>query len=87
MSYRVEIERRAAKQIAALQDDVRERVLDVLHVLQHDPRPQGCSKLKGRAEPAWRVRIGDYRILYRVHDDQRLVRVYGVLKREEAYRG
>lgn len=86
MRYRIEVENRAARQIGALQPKLRDRVLDELEKLQHDPRPKGCAKLKGRTEPAWRIRVGDLRILYRIHDDQRLVRVYGVLRRDEAYR-
>ena len=86
MKYRVEIENRAAKQIATLQPRLRVRVLDELESLERDPRPKGCAKLKGRTEPAWRIRVGDLRILYRIHDDQHLVRVYGVLQRDEAYR-
>ena len=86
MSYRIEVEKRAARQISALTLGLRERILDEIERLQDDPRPRGCSKLRGRSEPAWRIRVGDYRILYRIHDDRRLVRIYGVLRRDEAYR-
>ena len=86
MAYRVEIENRAAKQVTALQTAIRDRVLDALEGLAKEPRPAGCMKLKGRAAPAWRIRVGDYRILYRIHDDLEIVRVYGVLRRDEAYR-
>lgn len=87
MKYSVEVENRADKQIKSLSPDLRNRILDELDSLQDNPRPSGCTKLKGRAEPAWRIRVGDYRILYRIHDDQHLVRIYGVLRRDEAYRG
>ncbi|MDO8585876.1 MAG: type II toxin-antitoxin system RelE/ParE family toxin [Armatimonadota bacterium] len=86
MRYRVEVDHRAAKQIESLQPTVRERIIEQLEHLQADPRLEGCSKLKGQREPAWRIRVGDYRILYRIHDDLRLVRVYGALRRDEAYR-
>lgn len=86
MSYRVEVESKAAKQLAALQPIVRERILDVIEELETNPRPNGCSKLKGQAQPAWRIRVGDYRVLYRIHDNQHIVRVYGILRRDEAYR-
>ena len=86
MRYRVEVADRAARQIEPLQGRTQERVIAVLERLQDNPRPQGCSKLKGQREPAWRIRVGDYRILYRIHDHRRLVRVYGVLRRDEAYR-
>ena len=86
MGYRIEIENRAARQISSLSARLRDRVLDEIERLRNDPRPKGCSKLKGRSDPAWCIRVGDYRILYRIHDDQRLIRVYGVLRRDEAYR-
>jgi mRNA interferase RelE/StbE len=85
MKYRVEVENRAARQIGTLEPRLRDRVLDALEILRDEPRPSGCSKLKGRTQPTWRIRVGDYRILYRIHDDQKLVRVYGVLRRDEAY--
>jgi len=85
MNYRVEVEKRAVKHLSSLEARLRDRVLDVLDSLCRDPRPQGCSKLKGRSSPAWRIRVGEYRILYRIHDDQKLLRVYGVLRRDEAY--
>ncbi|MEN6355859.1 MAG: type II toxin-antitoxin system RelE/ParE family toxin [Armatimonadota bacterium] len=86
MNYRVEVENRAAKQIRDLPVSGQERVMDELVNLQAQPRPSGCKKLKGHNEPTWRVRVGDYRILYRIHDERHLVRVYGVLRRDEAYR-
>jgi mRNA interferase RelE/StbE len=86
VSYRVEVDHRAAKQIESLQSQVQDRVIAELERLQSDPRPEGCSKLKGQREPAWRIRVGDYRILYRIYDDLQLVRVYGVMRRDEAYR-
>lgn len=86
MSYKLEIENRAVKQIRDIHQDMRTRIVTELDNLRHNPRPPGCIKLKGRGEPAWRVRVGDYRILYRIHDDERMIRVYGVLRRDEAYR-
>lgn len=86
MKYRVEIDKRAAKQVASLHRATAERVLDALDALGDEPRPSGCLKIKGRADYAWRIRVGDYRVLYRIHDDRLVVRVYGVLRRDEAYR-
>ena len=85
MRYRVEVDNRAAKQIGALEFGVRHRVMEVLHTLQDDPRRRGCAKLKGRTQPAWRIRVGSYGIVYRIYDDECLVRVYGVLRRDQAY--
>ena len=86
MSYRVEVENRAARQILTLPCNVRDRVIRLIERLQIDPRPTGCTKLKGQSKPAWRVRVGEYRVLYRISDDEKVVRIYGVLRRDEAYR-
>lgn len=86
MTYRVEVDNRAARQIQNLPPTTRDRAIAAVEALRTEPRPAGCVKLKAQALPAWRVRVGDYRILYRIHDEHQLVRVYGVLRRDEAYR-
>jgi mRNA interferase RelE/StbE len=53
-------------------------------VLEHDPRPQGCRKLAG-CDNAWRLRVGDYRVLYEVFDEQVLVTVVRVAHRRAVY--
>jgi mRNA-degrading endonuclease RelE of RelBE toxin-antitoxin system len=50
-----------------------------------DPRPAGAEKMKGE-ENAWRVRVGDYRIIYEIHDAVLLVMVFAVGNRKEVYR-
>lgn len=62
MSWRVELARDAKKELARLPSAVRKRVARVLLSLENDPFPAGCKKLKNR--DGWRVRVGDYRILY-----------------------
>lgn len=52
--------------------------------LATEPRPAGCIKLSGRAQ--WRVRVGDYRVLYEIHDDALLVLVIEVGHRRSIYR-
>ncbi|MFY9609555.1 MAG: type II toxin-antitoxin system RelE/ParE family toxin [Blastocatellia bacterium] len=53
--------------------------------LANDPRPSGCKKLKGPIG-TWRIRVGNYRVLYEVDDLKKQVTVLGVLPRKEAYR-
>jgi mRNA interferase RelE/StbE len=55
-----------------------------MEALADAPRPQGCSKLTGR--DAWRIRVGDYRIIYEIFDDRRVVIVVVVGHRKDAYR-
>ena len=83
--YRVVVERSAEKDLRKLQLDVRFRVADALRSLANDPRPVGSRKLAGTKHD-WRVRVGDYRIIYEIADAIRVVRIYRVRHRREAYR-
>jgi mRNA interferase RelE/StbE len=56
-----------------------------IKALAGDPRPNGCEKLAG-ASNAWRVRQGDYRILYTVDDETRVVDIFKIGHRREVYR-
>ena len=78
------IERRAVKEIESLTDDVIQRITDTIKNLKLNPRPHGAKKLIG--EVGWRIRIRDYRILYTVDDNQKLITIYRVKHRKEAYR-
>ena len=82
--YRVIIERRAAKEIESLPNEIIQAVTDAIKNLKSNPRPQGVKKLIG--EEGWRIRIRDYRILYIIDDSQRLISIYRVKHRREVYR-
>jgi mRNA interferase RelE/StbE len=84
MSYRVSILRRAQKELSRLPDGTFERVRDALRALAQEPRPTGCKKLKGRE--GWRIRVGDYRVLYTIDDDQRTVEIIHIGHRRDIYR-
>ena len=84
MTYTVEILRSAQKQLAKIDGQDRERIIDAIRALANDPRPAGSKKLSGRS--AWRIRIGTYRVIYEVHDERLLVLVVAVVHRREAYR-
>jgi mRNA interferase RelE/StbE len=64
---------------------VRLRVAAALRSLAKDPRPIGSRKL-ARTKHDWRIRVGDYRVIYEIADSIRVVRVYRVRHRREAYR-
>jgi mRNA interferase RelE/StbE len=72
--YRVEIARRAVKSIAALPRNEQQRIRAAIDLLADNPRPPGCVALTGEAH-AYRVRTGDYRVVYEVFDDRLLVQV------------
>lgn len=82
--YRVELESKARRAFLALPKDIAGRIADALDDLQKDPRPPGAKKLSGLE--GYRVRVGDYRVLYAVTDAHRLVRVYVIGHRRDVYR-
>lgn len=84
MTYAVEILRAAQKQLARIDRQAQTRVINAIRALADDPRPSGCSKLSGR--PAWRIRIGPYRVIYEIHDGQLLVLVVVIGDRKDVYR-
>ncbi|MCX7048046.1 MAG: type II toxin-antitoxin system RelE/ParE family toxin [Candidatus Sumerlaeota bacterium] len=62
-----------------------DRVLEALSQLEQTPRPHGVKKLSAE-ENAWRLRCGDWRIIYEIHDDRLLIIVIRIAHRREAYR-
>ncbi|MFT3887105.1 MAG: type II toxin-antitoxin system RelE/ParE family toxin [Arachnia sp.] len=85
MKYRVNLTTAAAREIRKLPRPARDRVLDAIEDLADDPRPHGARKLVGE-ECAWRVRVGDYRVIYEVLDAELTVTVVRAGHRREIYR-
>jgi mRNA interferase RelE/StbE len=83
--YRVEIARRALKSIQALPKKEQQRVRAAIELLADTPRPPGCVALKGESS-AYRVRVGDYRVVYEIHDARLLIQVVRVGHRRQVYR-
>jgi mRNA interferase RelE/StbE len=84
VTYRVEFTTAAARQVRKLPPPVRARVLAAIAELGADPRPAGAKKLVGEST-AWRIRIGDYRVIYDVLDAELTVTVVRAAHRREAY--
>ncbi|HEX7360254.1 MAG TPA: type II toxin-antitoxin system RelE/ParE family toxin [Bryobacteraceae bacterium] len=74
----------AAKELHVLPAKVVARIVPRLEHLASAPRPPGCKKLKG-GDKEWRIRVGDYRIVYEIDDTARLVDVTRIAHRREAY--
>ena len=83
-SYRLVIRRSAGKEIEALPPKDRRRVVTKIQGLAANPRPAGCEKLSG--EEKYRLRQGDYRILYEIADRELIVTVVKVGNRRDVYR-
>jgi len=75
-SYKVEIKRSAAKEIAKLSTSVLPRVIRKIEALQKEPRSKECKKLSG--DEKYRIRVGDYRILYSIEEEVLIVYVVSV---------
>ena len=82
MPYRVEVSPAAGRDLRRLPPDVRARLETVVMALADEPRPPGVRKIQGE-EQAHRVRLGDYRVVYDVHDAEKLVAILHVGRRNE----
>jgi mRNA interferase RelE/StbE len=83
--YRVEVSPIADKQLARVKDRVlKARLMRAIYDLGDEPRPSGCLKLVGETDQ-WRVRVGDWRVVYVIEDGQLVVLVVRVSPRGRAY--
>jgi mRNA interferase RelE/StbE len=84
MSYSVGILRRAQKELAQLPKQEYERIKEAIKNLTQDPRPAGCKKLSGRE--GWRIRVGDYRVIYEINDRQQSLTILHIGHRRDVYK-
>ena len=84
MAHSVEFKSVARKSINALPKDIKTRVISAAMSLGDNPRPPGCKKLKSR--DAYRIKVGEYRIIYEIRDDVLIVLVVRVAHRRDAYK-
>ncbi|GAA3945925.1 type II toxin-antitoxin system RelE family toxin [Pseudoclavibacter caeni] len=85
MRYRVDFTTAAARELKKLPQQARSRLLSAIAQLATDPRPHGARKLAGE-QTAWRIRVGDHRVIYDVFDAHLAVTVVRVGHRREVYR-
>jgi mRNA interferase RelE/StbE len=83
--YSVRFRRTAEKQLEGVDGRTRARILRSIAALADDPRPAGVKHLTG-VDDLWRIRVGDYRIVYAIDDHDRLVLVARIAHRREVYR-
>lgn len=84
MSYSVRLHRAVIKYLATLPKGLYERIKRVIAELAQEPRPTGCLKMSGAQR--WRIRVGDYRIIYEIDDEARVVSIERVAHRRDVYR-
>ena len=82
--YRLFILRRAQKELAQMPPEAYERIRAAIRSLGQNPRPERCRKLAGRE--GWRIRVGDYRVIYEIDDNQETVTILHVGHRHDIYR-
>ena len=83
-NYSVQVKPSARKELEGLPDNVLVRVVQKLESLGHAPRPTGCKKLKGYKDQ-WRVRVGDWRVVYLIDDATKLISITRIAHRREVY--
>ncbi len=82
-NYIIVLSKRAEKQLDQLSDIIAEPILETIAGLELNPRPHGYIKLKGRK--GYRVRAGDYRIIYDIQDDRLLIEIITLGHRKDIY--
>jgi mRNA interferase RelE/StbE len=83
-NYQVVIKRSAEKELDALPELTRQRIVKRIVSLQANPRPHGVEKLQG--QNAHRLRVGDYRVLFTIDDVKKVVTIFAVGHRRDVYR-
>ena len=84
-NYAVVFTRSARKELEQFDQSLINRILMKIETLSEDPRPNDCRKLRGK-EKLWRLRVGDYRIIYSNDDMERTVDIFSIRYRRDAYR-
>lgn len=84
MDYEVLVARKVEKYLTKIPQDDHDRIQETIDGLADDPRPDKCDK--PRMNAGFKIRVGNYRVLYRVDDEERVVRVYRVGDRKNVYR-
>jgi mRNA interferase RelE/StbE len=83
MIYCIDLLRSAQKQLRRIPDKYQDRIISAIKSLAENPRPKSCIKLSAR--PAWRIRMGDYRIIYEINDEQTYILIIAIGHRREVY--
>ncbi len=85
MKYEVRFSKAADKELRKLGADIRARIIKAAMTLSAEPRPVGVVKLEG-PDGLYRIRIGDHRVIYAIHDDVLIVLVLRIADRKDVYR-
>ena len=82
--YSITFARSARKELESLNAHLVQRIFPKIEALAKEPRPKGCRKLRGEKH-LWRIRVGEYRVIYSIYDDKKIIDVIAVRHRSAAY--
>jgi mRNA interferase RelE/StbE len=85
LGYAITFARAARRDLEGLERPLVNRIFSVIESLAQNPRPAKCRKLSG-VHNRWRIRVGDYRVIYQILDEDKVVDIVAVRHRREAYR-
>ena len=83
--YSIEFDKSVKKTLSKLPNEVIKKILDAIAELADNARPNGCKKLQSKGD-SYRIRVGNYRIIYEINDDELLVLVVEIGDRKEIYK-
>ncbi len=84
MKFTIKIKRNAQKALAKIPSNDQKNIIEAIYELAEKPLPSNCKKLKGKE--AWRIRIGNYRVIYEIENNQLLIFVIEIGHRKEIYK-
>jgi mRNA interferase RelE/StbE len=82
--YTIRFKQAALRELKTVSRQIHTRVIAAIEKLSLEPRPRGCRKIRGLSD-TFRIRVGQYRVLYTVDDTERVVRITHIRHRREAY--
>jgi mRNA interferase RelE/StbE len=85
MNYQITFSRSARKELQKLEENLLHKIFSKIQMLGDNPKPSGCRKLQSY-ENLWRIRIGDYRVLYSIEENEKIIDIVAVRHRKEAYK-
>jgi mRNA interferase RelE/StbE len=85
LDYLIVFTRTAAKELERIESTIALKILEKIEDLSKSPRPAGCKKLAG-SNDIWRIRIGNYRVIYSISDRERLIDINLIRHRSKAYK-
>lgn len=84
MSYEIILSSQAKRELNRLHGDLHKRLISSIEHLMEEPRPHGCRKIQG-VENEWRIRVGEYRIIYAVDDSGKNILIHKIGHRSDVY--